>query len=127
MSGTELLGRWRLVSYYDEDDQGHPSEGPLGPEPYGLLYYADDYMSVNMARRNPIPGAVNYMGYAGTWRRTAPDTVVHAIEVCSNPAWAGTEQTRTLSLGGDVLTLRGHAMVDGRVQQRVLTWKRAAD
>ncbi|MER7407237.1 lipocalin-like domain-containing protein [Streptomyces sp. NPDC000070] len=126
MSGYELLGRWQLVSYYDEDGQGRTSEGPLGPEPYGLLYYADGYMSVTMARGTPASGAVNYMGYAGSWRLAAPDVVVHAIEVCSHPAWAGTEQTRTLSLVGDVLTLRGHAVVDGHVQQRVLTWKRAA-
>lgn len=51
-----------------------------------------------LARGTPVSGAVNYLGNAGGWRRAAPDVVVHSIEVCSNPAWAGTEQTRTLSL-----------------------------
>ncbi|MGW0466478.1 lipocalin-like domain-containing protein [Streptomyces sp. NPDC003027] len=125
MSDRELLGRWRLVSYFDEDGRGGVGEGPLGPDPYGLLFYADGFMSVNMGRGEPVPSLVNYLGYAGTWRRTAPDTVVHAIEVCSNPAWAGTEQTRTLVLDGDLLTLRGSALVDGLPRHRVLTWKRA--
>lgn len=119
-----LLGLWRLVSYHDEDAGGAVSEGPLGPEPHGLLYYADDYLSVNMGRGIPEPGAVDYMGYAGTWRREG-DLIVHAIDVCSNPAWSGTEQTRTFEVDGDQLTLRGSAAVDGRTQQRVLTWKRA--
>ncbi|MGW2560878.1 lipocalin-like domain-containing protein [Streptomyces sp. NPDC001514] len=125
MSDPELLGRWRLVSYYDEDGHGGIGEGPLGPAPYGLLYYADDYVSVNMGRATPEPGGVNYLGYAGSWRRSAPDTVIHAIDVCSNPDWAGTEQTRTLVLDGDLLTLRGSAVVGGRIRLRVLTWKRA--
>ncbi|MFJ8469293.1 lipocalin-like domain-containing protein [Streptomyces swartbergensis] len=121
---SELLGLWRLVSYHDEDAEGAVSEGPLGPQPHGLLYYADGYLSVNMGRGTPVPGAVPYMGYAGTWRREG-DRLVHVIEVCSNPAWSGTEQTRTFALDGDLLTLRGTAVVAGRAQQRVLTWKRA--
>ncbi|GAA4915088.1 lipocalin-like domain-containing protein [Streptomyces coeruleoprunus] len=121
----DLHGRWRLVSYYDEAEDGTTTEGPLGPEPYGLLYYGPDYVSVNMARGEPAPNLVNHLGYAGSWYVAGPHTLTHAIEVCSNPAWAGTEQSRTFRLEGDVLTLRGSAVVDGRTQQRVLTWKRA--
>lgn len=124
MNASDLVGTWELVSYYDIDEQGVTSEGPLGDAPRGLLIYgAHGYMSVSMMRTDGATGATPFMGYAGTWRRTGAE-VVHAISVCSNPAWARTEQVRQMSLNGDVLTLIGAAQVGGRTQRRVLTWRR---
>ncbi|SUA43425.1 Uncharacterised protein [Nocardia africana] len=126
MTATDLVGTWELVSYYDIDDADVRSEGPLGPAPRGLLIYtAQGSVSVSMMRTGDIAAAPAFMGYAGTWR-TAGKAVVHAISVCSNPAWAGTEQVRQMSLDGDVLTLIGAAQVDGRTQRRILTWRRSA-
>ncbi|NKY48482.1 lipocalin-like domain-containing protein [Nocardia cerradoensis] len=126
MTATDLVGTWELVSYYDIDDADVRSEGPLGPAPRGLLIYtAQGSVSVSMMRTGDTTAAPPFMGYAGTWRTTGM-AVVHAISVCSNPAWAGTEQVRQLSLDGDVLTLIGAAQVDGRTQRRILTWRRSA-
>lgn len=126
MTATDLVGTWELVSYYDIDDADVRSEGPLGPAPRGLLIYtAQGSVSVSMMRTGETTAANTFMGYAGTWR-TAGKAVVHAISVCSNPAWAGTEQVRQMSLDGDVLTLIGAAQVDGRTQRRILTWRRSA-
>jgi hypothetical protein len=123
---TDLVGQWRLVSYVDVDDAGGSSEGPLGPAPRGLLHYGGDgSMSVSMMRTDPVPsGAVAFMGYAGGWR-LAGAQVVHAIEVCSNPAWADTEQVRDLTFDGELLVLVGAAVVNGKPQSRRLTWRRA--
>lgn len=125
MTAADLVGTWELVSYYDIDDADIRSEGPLGADPRGLLIYtAHGFVSVSMMRTDGAPTAP-FMGYAGTWR-VAGARVLHAIAVCSNPAWAGTEQVRQMSLRGDVLTLIGTAQVDGRAQRRILTWRRAA-
>ncbi|MCC3330444.1 lipocalin-like domain-containing protein [Nocardia abscessus] len=125
MNATDLVGTWELLSYYDIDEQDTTSRGPLGDSPRGLLIYsAHGYMSVSMMRTDGAPGANPFMGYAGTWRRSGTE-MVHAISVCSNPAWAQTEQVRQMSLNGDVLTLIGSAQVGGRTQRRVLTWRRS--
>ncbi|WP_084496693.1 lipocalin-like domain-containing protein [Nocardia amamiensis] len=125
MNATDLVGTWELVSYYDIDENDATSQGPLGDAPRGLLIYgAHGYMSVSMMRTDGAAGATPFMGYAGTWRRSGTE-VVHAISVCSNPAWADTEQVRQMSLTGDVLTLIGSAQVGGRTQRRVLTWRRS--
>jgi lipocalin-like protein len=129
MSTVDLAGVWRLVSYYDLDDDGLRSEGPLGPDPRGLLIYGDDgFLSVNMMRPDATSVQIAYLGYAGTWRRSDDDEteLVHRIEVCSNPVWADTEQTRRMSFDGELLTLTGTAIVAGRPQNRLLTWRRAS-
>ena len=124
-TGSDVTGVWRLTAYFNIDDAGVTSEGPLGPDPRGLLYYAaDGYMSVDMMRPDAARGAVGYMGYAGFWRVSGKQ-MVHMIEVCSNPRWADTEQVRDMELAGDRLTLIGSALVDGRSQRRILHWKRA--
>jgi hypothetical protein len=125
MTRSQLTGLWRLTAYYDIDDAGTTSEGPLGPHPRGLLYYAaDGYLSVDMMRPGASRAAVVHMGYAGSWRLSG-NQMVHMIEVCSNPQWADTEQVRDMELDGDRLTLIGSALMDGRPQRRVLHWKRA--
>ncbi|WP_228829895.1 lipocalin-like domain-containing protein [Nocardia beijingensis] len=125
MNASDLVGTWELVSYYDLDERNGTSQGPLGDAPRGLLIYgAHGYMSVSMMRTDGAAGANPFMGYAGTWRLAGAE-VVHAISVCSNPAWAQTEQVRRMSLDGDVLTLIGAAQVGGRTQRRVLTWRRS--
>ncbi|MFI6704133.1 lipocalin-like domain-containing protein [Streptomyces sp. NPDC050509] len=128
----DLAGVWRLVSFHDIDGEGATREGPLGPDPAGLLFYAaDGFVSVHMMRtvehretgdgpaERPTPG---YMSYAGTWRRFG-DQVVHTLTVAPNPEWIGTDQIRDLTLDGDRLTLYGDALV-GRPQRRVLEWHR---
>jgi hypothetical protein len=125
MAATGVLGLWRLESYYDLDDTGNRSTGPLGTAPRGLLYYgADGYMSVNMMRTEPAEAAAPYMGYAGRWRLDG-GRLIHQISVCSNPAWAGTEQVREMELDGDRLTLVGTALIAGKPQRRLLNWRRA--
>ncbi|MFG2095444.1 lipocalin-like domain-containing protein [Streptomyces sp. NPDC048612] len=126
MTAQELVGVWRLESFRDIDGTGTPQEGPLGPEPRGLLFYsADGHVSVTMMRTGPAhTERSNYMSYAGTWRREG-DRVVHTIDVAPEPGWLGTEQSRDLELEGDELVLHGNALV-GRPQRRVLRWRRVA-
>lgn len=123
MSGTDLVGVWRLVSFHDVDDAGQTSTGPLGADPSGLLIYTEDgHVSVSMMRTEPGP-APGFMGYAGRWHRKG-NQVIHWIEVTPRPDWVGTEQIRAAELAGDRLILHAQTMVHGHCQRRVLVWRR---
>ncbi|WP_413760830.1 lipocalin-like domain-containing protein [Streptomyces sp. MMBL 11-3] len=137
MTASELIGVWRLASFHDVDEEGRTHEGPLGPEPDGLLFYsAEGHVSVHMMRTGPQAGPrasrdgsgerppQDYMSYSGTWRR-AGDQVVHTITVAPERGWIGTDQVRDLSLAGDTLTLHGDSLI-GRRQRRVLVWRRVS-
>ncbi|MEV0634186.1 lipocalin-like domain-containing protein [Streptomyces sp. NPDC050619] len=124
VSGDELAGVWRLVSYHDLDKHGARHTGPLGLAPDGLLFYAPDgHLSVTMMRTSAAqPGDQTFNSYAGTWRREG-DRVIHAIRLAPDPAWVGTEQIRELVLEGDRLRLYGTALI-GPPRRRVLEWHR---
>lgn len=132
VSPDELVGAWELTSYVSVDEGGALGEGPLGPDPRGLLIYsADGRMSVSMMRGDqPAPGqegpAPRFMGYAGTWQ-LAGQQIVHDVAVSSHGYLVGTRQTRQLALDGPLLTLSGSAPAAGNPpQERVLIWRRAA-
>ncbi|WP_328491415.1 lipocalin-like domain-containing protein [Streptomyces sp. NBC_00414] len=133
MTVSELVGVWRLASFHDVDEDGNRREGPLGPEPEGLLFYSvEGHVSVHMMRTGPsAPGGgpgerppQNYMSYSGTWRRSG-DQVVHTLTLAPEPGWIGTDQVRDLSLDGATLTLHGDSLIGPR-QRRVLVWRRVS-
>ncbi|WP_369355998.1 lipocalin-like domain-containing protein [Streptomyces sp. cg2] len=131
VSPEELVGAWELMSYVTVGESGALGEGPLGPDPRGLLLYsADGRVAVSMMRGDPPPAgregpAPRFMGYAGTWRLTGK-RVVHEVAVSSHGYLVGTRQVRQLTLDGPVLTLTGSAgAAGGPPQQRVLIWRRA--
>lgn len=130
MATNDLVGVWQLVSFLDLDDAGTTGEGPLGPEPSGLLFYTrDGHVSVHMMRTGASaggdgaePAPQTYLSYAGTWRRIG-EQVVHTITVAPDTQWLDTEQVRHLTLNADHLTLVGTTL-SGPVRRRVLTWRR---
>jgi hypothetical protein len=122
MRDGELIGAWTLESYREYDGDGALGEGPLGPDPTGLLIYAaQGAMSVSMMRSDGVEPT--FRGYAGTWRLT-DDSVIHSVTVSSHAYLLDTDQIRRCSLVGDVLTLSGAATVEGRVRRGLLTWRR---
>ena len=118
VTDADLVGVWRLASFHDVED-GVPAPGPLGPDPQGLLFYADSrHLSVTMMSAD----STAYMSYAGTWRRDG-NRVIHHLTIAPNPDWIGTDQIRDLVYDGDRLTLYGNALV-GMPRRRVLEWQR---
>ncbi|MFD7236748.1 lipocalin-like domain-containing protein [Streptomyces syringium] len=129
---ADLIGAWQLESYVGVDEDGDVSDGPLGPEPEGVLIYsADRHMTVSMMRAGheppPGPGPVTrFMGYAGTWQLSERQ-IVHEVAVSSHRHMVGTRQVRGLTLKGDLLILSGSARTaGGRQEQRVLNWRRVS-
>ncbi|MEU7375390.1 lipocalin-like domain-containing protein [Streptomyces albidoflavus] len=124
----DIVGVWHLETFHDVDDSGRPmGEGPLGPDPSGLLIYTPDgHVSVSMmpAASTPAPGP-SYMGYAGEWRMR-DGVLVHHIRISSRADWVGIEQSRLATLDGDVLTVSATREVDARPRRRQLVWRRAA-
>jgi hypothetical protein len=121
VSGGELTGSWRLVSWDVRSANGE-REQPFGADPNGLLIYsADGYMQVSIAPRAPAAdGGGDYLNYGGPFRIEG-DTVVHEVELSANKRFRDTEQLRSFDLDGKRLILA--AQTGDR--RHVLEWRRA--
>jgi hypothetical protein len=142
--GEQLLGTWRLVSYYTEGTDGSIVY-PMGRDTRGfIMYLADGFMSANLM----VPGrpaytggtantatpaelataALGYFGYAGRYEvDEAGKAVRHHIEVALAPSLAGSTQFRHVSFEGPRLILRGDPVsIGGRMAAHVITWEKIA-
>jgi hypothetical protein len=138
----QLLGTWRLVSYYTEGSDGSIVY-PMGQDTLGfILYMPDGFMSANLM----VPGrpaytggtantatqaelaaaALGYFGYAGRYEVDESGKAVrHHIEVALAPNLAGTTQFRHVSFEGRCLILRSDpAPIGGRMAAHVIAWER---
>jgi hypothetical protein len=139
----QLLGTWRLVSYYTEGTDGSIVY-PMGQDVSGFIMYAPDgYMSANLMvpGRPPYTGgmantaaheelaaaALGYFGYAGRYEVDEHARAVrHQIEVALAPNLAGSTQLRHLAFEGRRLVLRGDPVpIAGRLAAHVIAWERA--
>ena len=140
----QLLGTWRLVSYYTEGSDGSIVH-PMGEDALGfIMYLADGFMSANLmvpGRRAYTGGVANtatpaelasaalgYFGYAGRYEvDESTHGVRHHIEVALAPNLAGSTQYRHVKFEGRRLMLRGDPVpIGGRMAAHVITWERAA-
>jgi hypothetical protein len=138
----QLLGTWRLLSYYTEGIDGSIVY-PMGQDVSGcILYLPDGYMSANLM----VPGrpaytggmagtatqaelaasALGYFGYAGRYEVDEPAQAVrHAIEVALAPNLVGSTQLRHVRFDARRLILRGDPVQIGdRKAAHVITWER---
>jgi hypothetical protein len=135
----ELVGAWRLVSWEARADG--QVRHPFGAEARGILIYTSSgRMSVFLSQTNRPPFAQadakagtleekaaafdSCFAYAGTFHAVA-GRVIHRLEHCTFPNWAGSEQLRLLQLSGDRLVLETPPLpMDGRAAVSRLTWER---
>jgi hypothetical protein len=138
----QLLGTWRLASYYTEGTDGSIVY-PMGQQARGfIMYLPDGYMSANLM----VPGrpaytggiaetatpaelaaaALGYFGYAGRYQvDEAARAVRHYIEVALAPNLAGSTQLRHVRFEGPRLMLRGDPIRLGeRMASYVINWER---
>jgi hypothetical protein len=131
MNVQDLVGVWSLAACYERDDEARHLEGPLGPDPKGMLIYtADGHMSVNMMRTSgtaSTPGASDSVGYAGTWR-VEGGRAVHTIHITTPiNGWVGSEQVRDIAdFRAGHLRLEGTGVIEGKRRTAVLEWRRVS-
>ena len=135
-----FFGTWRLQSWENRDEAGAVSH-PVGRAPLGLLHYATDgYMFVQIMRGERAAlstGALfgggaaeraeafsGHVAYAGRWE-VRGGTMIHRLEVCSVPNWAGSEQHRTFEFPDpDRLQLSAPMEFGGHTVMARVTWAR---
>jgi hypothetical protein len=116
-----LLGAWRLESWSLVHDDGRPSAFPMGPDARGyILYTPGGQVSATIMRAD----GERCFAYAGRYE-VANDTVIHTIEVSTDPALVGVRSTRSIKLEGDRLTLAGPDFLPGTAQSQRIVWRRA--
>lgn len=140
MSGERFVGTWTLVSCVAKSSDGETSY-PWGRDSIGYLSYtADGYVFVSRmsaalrargselepgSQEEALAAAEGFESYCGTYAISG-DTVKHAIDLCSTPAFAGTAQTRHFAFDGDTLSLTTAPVVaDGVTHTAYLVWRRA--
>ena len=138
----QLLGTWRLVSYYTEATDGSILY-PMGQDISGfIMYLSDGFMSANLMVPGRPPytggsantatqaelaaGASGYFGYAGRFEVDEQTRLVrHHIEVALAPNLVGSTQLRHVKFEGRRLTLRGDPVQMGtRMAAHVIIWER---
>jgi hypothetical protein len=139
--GEKLVGTWSVVSFADSLSNGgmyyQLGENPSG----GILYTADGFMSLQLAReprqtfaagyqqatREEIKNALEgYVALYGTYSIDEQECVVtHHVLGCTWPDMVGTNQVRPFELSGDTLTLKPPPFeMDGVVHTRRLVLER---
>jgi hypothetical protein len=118
---NELVGRWRLVSYLANPEQGE-AVYPLGPTAKGVLDYSrEGNVSVHIMGA----GYFAYYGYYSVDEKAS--TVTHHLELCSDRTLAGASNLRQIALEGARLVLSGSMDLDGRPHTIRVVWERESD
>ena len=117
---SRLAGRWRLVSYQAQPEQGDAVH-PLGTAAVGVLDYSrEGNVSVHIMGA----GYFAYYGYYTVDEKAA--TVTHHLELCSERSLAGASNLRHIALEGARLVLSGSMNLDGRPHTIRVVWERQA-
>jgi hypothetical protein len=131
-----IVGIWKLVSFEREYQAGGEREYPMGKAPTGyILFLPEGRMTVVITgegRNAPTTdqdrvGLFNSMvAYTGRYRVDG-DKWITTVDVSGNPAWVGTEQTRSFRVTGDQLQemTAWAARPDNRMARAIITYERA--
>jgi hypothetical protein len=131
-----LVGNWRLVSFEREYQATGEREYPMGKTPTGyIVFLTEGRMAVVITgegRKAPttdqdLAGLYNSLvAYTGSYRVDG-DKWMTTVDVSANPAWVGTDQTRTFRITGDRLQeiTAWAARPDNRMARAVITYERA--
>jgi hypothetical protein len=130
-----LVGNWRLVSFEREYQSAGEREYPMGKAPTGyILFLPEGRMAVLITaegRKAPATeqdraGLFNTLvAYTGAYR-VEGDKWITTVDVSANPAWVGTDQTRSFRITGNRLqeVTAWAARPDDRMARAVITYER---
>jgi len=130
-----LVGSWRLVSFEREYQTTGEREYPMGNTPGGyIIFLIGGRMAVVITgegRKAPTTDQDraslfnSLVAYTGSYRVDG-DKWITMVDVSANPAWVGTEQTRTFRITGDRLQemTAWAARPDNRMARALITYER---
>jgi hypothetical protein len=135
---SDVIGVWRLRSYYLEIQQTGERIEPYGTHPKGVfMIHPEGRVAVVMTpgeQRKPVTEAdqaqafQKLVAYSGLYRVEPPDRFVTSVDIAWFEPWVSSEQARKFVANGDALEivseptrtpLTGDALVVG-----VLSWVR---
>lgn len=132
-----LVGSWRLVSFEREYQATGEREYPMGKTPTGyILFHPAGSMAVVITAEGRKAATTDQdraglfnslVAYTGPYRVDG-DKWITKVDVSWNPAWVGTEQTRSFRVTGDQLQeiTAWAARPDSRIARAVITYERAS-
>lgn len=111
-----------------------------GAAPLGYLFITPDKRMITVITSNDrVPSDSesgdaalfkSMMAYSGPFRIEGDDQFITEVEVSWHPGWLGTEQARSFSVAGDILSIMTvetlHPMFPGRKGRGVLKWRRVS-
>lgn len=107
-----IQGAWKLVSYEVEVQATGEKMHPMGMNPTGYAIFTPEsrvFFVLTGGGRKPAKTAAekaalldSLISYTGKYRLEG-DKWITSVEVAWNPAWVGTEQSRTYKLDGNRL------------------------
>jgi Lipocalin-like domain len=131
-----VVGNWKLVSFFTEEVATGQRTNLLGEHPKGYLIYTSEGRMMGLVvheKRSPPQvdeDRINlhkYM-YAYSGRYTVEgEKVVHHVDISWNESWTGTDQVRFFKLDGDKLTIKtapARNSITGLVSTSVVVWER---
>ena len=130
-----LVGNWRLVSFEREYQSAGEREYPMGKAPTGyILFLPEGRMAVLITaegRKAPATEQdraglfITLVAYTGAYR-VEGDKWITTVDVSANPAWVGTDQTRSFRITGNRLqeVTAWAARPDDRMARAVITYER---
>jgi len=141
MDTNPILGTWRLLSWYNENESGE-RHYPLTEAAAGYISYTlDGFVFVHISAparqsyrvNDPFGGSLeedsaamkSQITYAGTYEFFG-DRVEHHVDHASCPNWAGTTQVRQAAFIDKHLWLSApDTFLDGKKVTACLEWARA--
>jgi Lipocalin-like domain len=110
-SSNSPVGTWKLVSFQFEVEGGERrnvfDEHPVGV----IIITAEGHLLTLITASNRAPTATaselfdSMMSYSGLYRLQGNNRLITRVDSAWNPAWVGTEQTRSFKRDGDTLSL----------------------
>ena len=133
---AKVAGTWKLVSFWNEFQDGSDARPTYGKNATGYIIFTSErrMMSIVEAEGRKAPqndeeraaAFRSLIAYTGTFRFEG-DRFITKVDVSWNPAWVGTEQVRTYVLEGDRLQVVSPWVMSpnlGKMTRATVTWER---
>ena len=132
-----VVGTWKLVSFWNEFQDGSEARPMYGKNPTGVMVFTSDnrFMAIVEAEGRKPPQTDEdraaafrtLIAYTGLVRFDG-DKLITQVDVSWNPGWVGTEQVRTFRFEGDRLQVISPWVMSpnlGKMTRATATWERS--